>query len=80
VSPAARALAALVRFYRRFLSRLKPPSCRFMPTCSAYAEEALAVHGALCGSWLALRRVLRCHPLCAGGYDPVPPRGQSGRR
>lgn len=65
-----------IRLYRRFLSPLKPPTCRFHPTCSAYAIEAVRVHGALRGSWLALRRVLRCQPFCEGGHDPVPePRG-----
>lgn len=61
-----------VRFYRRALSPLKPPSCRFHPTCSAYALEAIERHGAARGGWLTLRRILRCHPFCQGGYDPVP--------
>jgi putative membrane protein insertion efficiency factor len=61
-----------VRFYRRALSPLKPPSCRFHPTCSAYALEAIERHGAARGGWLTLRRILRCHPFCRGGYDPVP--------
>lgn len=61
-----------VRFYRRALSPLKPPSCRFQPTCSAYALEAIERHGAARGGWLTLRRILRCHPFCRGGYDPVP--------
>lgn len=61
-----------VRVYRRFLSPMKPPSCRFYPSCSAYAEEALTRYGALRGAWLSARRVLRCHPFHPGGYDPVP--------
>ena len=65
-------LILLIRFYRRFLSPLKPRTCRFHPTCSAYALEALARHGAVWGSYLAVRRVLRCHPWNPGGLDPVP--------
>ena len=64
---------ALIRAYRRWLSPLKPPVCRFTPTCSAYALEALAVHGLARGAWLGLRRVCRCHPFGGHGYDPVPP-------
>ena len=63
---------ALVRFYRRFISPMRRPCCRFTPTCSQYALEALEKYGALKGSWLALKRILRCNPLCKGGYDPVP--------
>jgi hypothetical protein len=66
-------LLALVRGYRRFVSPLLGPRCRFTPTCSAYALEALTTHGAARGSWLALRRVGRCHPFHPGGHDPVPP-------
>lgn len=65
-------LIALVRFYRKFISPLRRPCCRFMPTCSQYALEALEKYGALKGGWLALKRILRCNPLCKGGYDPVP--------
>jgi len=69
-----------VRFYRAFLSPLKPRCCRFDPTCSQYALDALREHGSLRGSWLTLRRILRCHPFCASGYDPVPPRRDAGQR
>ena len=67
-----RVLIALVKFYRRNISPLRPPCCRYIPTCSQYALEALEKYGALKGSWLALRRFLRCHPFHKGGYDPVP--------
>ncbi|MDP3714300.1 MAG: membrane protein insertion efficiency factor YidD [Mycobacteriales bacterium] len=76
MSPLARVLRALVSAYR-LVSRLLPGRCRFAPTCSAYALEALAVHGAGRGSWLALRRIGRCHPFHPGGHDPVPPARQT---
>ncbi len=60
-----------IKFYRKFISPLKPPSCIYYPTCSAYAMEALEKYGFLKGSYLAIRRVLRCHPFAKGGYDPV---------
>jgi hypothetical protein len=63
-----------VWLYRRLISPWKPPTCRFRPTCSAYALEALHRHGAWRGSWLSLRRLLRCHPFTAPDFDPVPPR------
>jgi uncharacterized protein len=66
------ALRAGVRAYQLFVSPLRPPSCRFLPTCSDYAIEALARHGALRGSGLALWRLARCHPWGGSGYDPVP--------
>lgn len=68
----ARVLTGGIRFYRRWISPVTPPSCRFHPTCSAYALEAVERYGAGRGGWLALRRLLRCHPFHPGGYDPVP--------
>ncbi len=70
--PVSRALLAAVGFYSRAISPALPPRCRFVPTCSAYAAEAVAVHGAGRGSWLALRRLLKCAPWHPGGFDPVP--------
>ncbi|MFO7809164.1 membrane protein insertion efficiency factor YidD [Guyparkeria sp.] len=67
-----RVLIGLVKGYRLLISPMLPPSCRFYPTCSEYAVEALTQHGALKGGWLTLRRLGRCHPFCAGGVDPVP--------
>ncbi len=69
---AKRLLIWLIRFYRANLSGLHPGCCRFRPTCSEYALEAVEKYGALKGGYLALRRILRCHPFHAGGYDPVP--------
>lgn len=69
--PAARFGLLLIRGYQLCLSPLFPPCCRYVPTCSAYAAEALARHGAARGGWLALRRIIRCHPFAEGGYDPV---------
>ncbi|HEU5174065.1 MAG TPA: membrane protein insertion efficiency factor YidD [Gemmatimonadaceae bacterium] len=65
-------LVLLVRGYQVGISPLLPSSCRYFPSCSAYAIQALERHGALKGSWLAARRILRCHPFTPGGYDPVP--------
>ncbi len=67
-------LLALVRFYRKRISPLRTPCCRFIPTCSEYALEAIEKYGALKGGWLTLRRLSRCHPFYRGGkiYDPVP--------
>ena len=66
------ALRALVRAYRYFVSPMLPLACRFHPSCSVYAEQALQDHGALRGGWLTARRLCRCGPWCAGGFDPVP--------
>jgi putative membrane protein insertion efficiency factor len=65
-------LLILIRAYRKILSPILPDSCRFYPSCSAYAEEAVLRHGFIRGSWLSTKRVLRCHPLNPGGHDPVP--------
>ncbi len=67
-----RMLLLLVRFYRRAISPFRPPCCRFYPTCSQYALEAIEKYGALKGGYLSVRRVLRCNPFHKGGYDPVP--------
>ena len=67
-----RSLLTLVRAYRRFLSPILPDTCRFHPSCSCYAEQALGRHGAIRGGALAIRRLLRCHPLHPGGNDPIP--------
>jgi putative membrane protein insertion efficiency factor len=67
-----RMLLWLIRFYRAAISPTHAPCCRFTPTCSQYALEAVEKYGAVKGGWLALRRILRCNPLCKGGYDPVP--------
>jgi putative membrane protein insertion efficiency factor len=61
-----------LRFYKRFLSPLLPPMCRFDPTCSIYMMQAIEKHGTLRGLWLGLRRLVRCHPFNPGGWDPVP--------
>lgn len=64
-------LLTAIRFYRTFISPLKPPTCRFYPTCSLYAIEAIEKYGAFKGGYLAGKRILKCHPFHAGGYDPV---------
>ena len=79
LSAGARVLMVLITGYRRFISPLLGPHCRFAPSCSAYALEALRVHGALRGTWLALRRLARCHPFNPGGFDPVPPAARRRR-
>ena len=72
-----RFLIGCIHFYQRHFHH--PPTCRFYPTCSQYAEEALAVHGVLWGSVLSIWRVLRCNPFGKGGFDPVPPKRQKSR-
>ena len=72
-SVGARMLMVPIAGYRRFVSPLLGPHCRFAPSCSAYALEAIRKHGALRGTWLAMRRLARCHPFNPGGFDPVPP-------
>jgi uncharacterized protein len=78
-SAAARVLMTVITGYRRFISPLLGARCRFAPSCSAYALEAVHEHGALRGTWLAVRRIGRCHPFNPGGFDPVPP-ALHGRR
>ena len=74
MSVVARALLVVIKGYQRYISPMFRPHCRFHPTCSAYAADAIRVHGAGRGTWLALRRIARCHPWNAGGVDPVPER------
>ncbi|MFO1069384.1 MAG: membrane protein insertion efficiency factor YidD [Geminicoccaceae bacterium] len=76
MSVAARALRGPIHLYRWLLSPVLGPCCRYAPSCSEYALEALAGHGALRGTWLAVGRLLRCHPWGGSGYDPVPPANQ----
>ena len=78
---ASRVLLAVIGFYRTAISPIRPPACRYTPSCSAYAAEAIQHYGAIRGGWLAVRRLLRCHPFHAGGHDPVPlPVESAGRR
>ncbi|AUS78797.1 membrane protein insertion efficiency factor YidD [Actinoalloteichus sp. AHMU CJ021] len=76
----SRVLLLPVHGYRRWISPYLPATCRFYPTCSAYAVEALTVHGAIRGAWLTVRRLLRCGPWHPGGLDPVPPRDAASPR
>lgn len=64
-----------IRFYQLCISPMLPGACRYTPTCSQYAVEALKIHGPLKGTWLAVKRICRCHPWGGSGYDPVPPKG-----
>ncbi len=74
----AHVFALPIRFYRLVVSPLIGSNCRFQPTCSEYALEALKTHGAFRGGWLAARRIVRCHPLGGSGYDPVPGKSKTG--
>lgn len=73
-------LLSVIRFYRKYISPHLPPMCRYYPTCSCYAIEAIETHGAFKGFLLALWRVLRCNPFSHGGYDPVPPKREKKKR
>lgn len=75
----SRVLCGLIRFYQVCISPLFSPSCRFYPTCSNYALEAIQKHGPFKGLYLAVKRILRCNPYCKGGYDPVPEKKDSHR-
>ena len=68
----------LIKSYRRFISPLFPPTCRFQPTCSQYAIEAIDRFGMLQGGWFSVKRILKCHPFYPGGYDPVPTKNDEG--
>lgn len=70
--PVAWSFVMMVRFYQRFISPLLPPACRFTPSCSEYMRQAIIKHGAIKGTYLGTRRLLRCHPFNPGGHDPVP--------
>ncbi len=72
-------LIGIMRFWRVALSPMTGPNCRFHPTCSCYGIEAVSQHGSLRGGWLTMKRILRCNPWSAGGYDPVPPRVETGK-
>ena len=75
-NPVGQLLIWLIKLYKKHISPHKIPCCRFTPSCSAYAVEAITVHGAFKGVFLSIYRILRCNPLCKGGYDPVPPKKQ----
>lgn len=67
-------LISIIKFYRNYISPMTPPTCRFYPTCSQYGMEAIDTHGAIKGSYLTIKRILKCHPFHPGGIDPVPPK------
>ena len=74
----SKAMIGAVRIYRRFVSPFMPARCRFVPSCSAYAVQALEEHGPVRGTWLTIRRLLRCQPFARCGFDPVPPKRATG--
>ncbi|MCI3920152.1 membrane protein insertion efficiency factor YidD [Paenibacillus sp. TRM 82003] len=80
MTPLRSVAKAPIHVYRKVISPLLPPSCRFYPTCSAYALEAIDAHGPLRGGWLAAKRIARCHPFHPGGIDPVPPSSPRAKR
>jgi putative membrane protein insertion efficiency factor len=80
MNPLSILLRVLIRAYQWLIAPVLGANCRFAPSCSEYAHEALGLHGPLMGLWLALRRILRCHPWGGSGYDPVPPRSSSFAR
>ncbi|CAH0534775.1 Putative membrane protein insertion efficiency factor [Vibrio stylophorae] len=79
LSPLAWLATKLIRFYQLVISPLIGPRCRFTPSCSQYAIEAIKIHGVIKGGWLTIKRLLKCHPLNDGGYDPVPPHQHTNR-
>jgi uncharacterized protein len=76
---AKKLLISFIRFYQIFISPLKPPTCRFYPTCSHYGLEAVKRFGAIKGGWLTMKRILKCHPFHPGGFDPVPEKQENGQ-
>ena len=74
----ARVILRVIRFYQRGISPLRPPTCRFIPSCSEYAMRSVERHGTVRGGWLAVRRILRCHPFGGQGFDPVPEVSRGG--
>lgn len=76
--PVTKCLIGSIRAYKRFVSPLMPARCRFVPSCSTYAVEALSEYGPLRGGWLTIRRLLRCQPFGRSGFDPVPAKRQAG--
>lgn len=72
-NPLSWIVVGIVKIYQIFISPLKPPLCRFRPTCSEYLVQAIRIKGLVRGSWMAIRRLARCHPFCEGGFDPVIP-------
>jgi uncharacterized protein len=76
---AKKLLIFFIRFYQIFISPLKPPTCRFYPTCSHYGLEAVKRFGAIKGGWLTIKRILKCHPFHPGGFDPVPEKQENSK-